>query len=318
MTPVLRHLRPALLTCSLLLGSAGVARAEQSPAPAPGPTPAHASAEIPDRYEPVPEKFRNSTDQVAIQERLGQPVRLDLDFVDSTGRNVKLSEFFNKGRPVVLQMGYFRCPQICDVVSAGLVGVAKETDLVIGQDYDVVYVSIDPKERWQLGQEKKRNYVEEYGKSSAITGMHFLVGSEAHIRELANGVGFIYQKVEGTDEWSHPTMLTVLTPDGTVSRYLYGVQFAEKTYRMALIEAGQGKIGNAVDQILMMCFHWDSYQGKYTKNWMAIMRLGAVVSIAVLGTAIGLLFWREHKLKRRSGTKPPSPTGGGPGTLATA
>jgi len=285
MNRILRYARTALLAATIVVSS-GAVRAAEAP--------------VADRYEPVPEKFRKNTENVAIQERLGLPVRMDLQFVDSTGKNITLGDCFNNGRPVVLQMGYFRCPQICDVISGALVTTAQKIDLDIGKDYDVVYVSIDPTERWQLGQEKKVNYVEMYGRAGSVSGFHFLTGSEAHIAKLAEEVGFKYQKVDGKNEYAHPSMLTILTPDGKVSRYLYGVEFSDKTFRMALVEAGRGKIGDAVDQLLMMCYHWDEYSGMYTKNWMNIMRAGGALSVIILGSCIGLMFWREARSRRKN------------------
>ncbi len=292
---LLQQARTALLAATIVVGASGIVRAD-------GEQKRSSTSEPPvaDRYEPVPEKFRKNTENVAIEDRLGMPIRMDLQFVDSTGRNVTLDSFFNNRRPVILQMGYFRCPQICDVVSGALVTTALKVDLDIGKDYDVIYVSIDPTERWQLGQEKRANYTEMYGRPGAAAGFHFLTGSEAHIAKLAEEVGFKYQKVEGKNEYAHPSMLIVLTPEGKVSRYLYGVEYSDKTFRMALIEAGQGKIGDTFDQLLMMCYHWDEYSGMYTKNWMNIMRAGGALTVVLLGVFIGLLLWREARLRRKT------------------
>lgn len=260
-----------------------------------------AQAPLPDsRYEPVPEKFQNNVKQVDVNEKLGQRIRTDLQFVDSTGKTVKLSDFFNRQRPVVLQLGYFRCPQICDIVSTQVIRTADQiSDLTIGKDYDMIYVSIDPNEHWTLAQEKQRAYALSYNRPGSVNGFHFLTGTQEHVKTLADEIGFSYQKVEGSNDYAHPTLLTILTPDAQISRYLYGVEYSDRTLRMALIEAGQGKIGNTLDRIIMLCYHYDSYAGKYTKNWMAIMRFGGAISVILLGSFIGLMLLRELKQKKQ-------------------
>lgn len=290
MNGFLRHTRLLLLGATLALNASSL-RAQPS-ASTPSPAPA-------DRYEVVPEKLKNATQNVAIEDMIGKSIRRDLQFVDSTGKAVQLGDFFKSGKPVVLQMGYFKCPQICDVVSGALIETAsKVTDLSIGKDYDFVYVSIDPSDRWTLAQEKKNNYVAAYDRAGSASGMHFLTGSQAHIQALADEIGFKFQKVEDTKDFAHPTMLTILTPDAKVSRYLFGVQYSNATLRMALVESGEGKLGSAVDQLVMLCYHWDSYAGKYTKDWMAIMRFGGAVSVLLLGSFIGLLFYREMRTRK--------------------
>lgn len=284
MTRVARKARLLLLAATLAVSASGV-RAQDKP--------------LTDRYEPVPEAFTRNTNQVTVNERLGESIRTDLRFVDSTGKSVELSDFFTSGRPVVLQMGYFRCPQICDIISSQFfLAAGKVDDLTIGKDYDVIYVSIDPNEHWSLAQERKRAYALGYSRPGAANGMHFLTGSQEHIAELAKQIGFSYQKVEGVNEYAHPTLLTIVTPEAKVSRYLYGVDYSQQTLRMGLVEAGQGKIGNAVDQIILLCYHYDSYSGKYTKNWMAIMRLGGGVTVLLLGSFIGLLVFRELRKRQ--------------------
>lgn len=271
---------------------------------------AHASSDAApgDRFEPVPEKFRNDTAGVAIDEKPGNNIPLDLQFVDTSGKHVKLGDYFNKGRPVILQMGYFRCPQICDVVSKGVMDVATKLDLELAKDYDVLYVSIDPKERWQLGQQKKANYVAGFGKPGAIEGWNFLVGSESQIKKLSDSIGFKYQYLPDRNEFSHPSMITILTPEGVVSRYLYGVDYAEPTVRLALVEASDGKVGALTDQLLMWCYHYDGYAGKYTPRWMAIMRFGGFLTVLAVGGLLGVLWLRDasrgHGKTKTDATQP--------------
>jgi len=256
----------------------------------------NATTPVPDRYEPVPPQMQRDTLGVGITEHLGGKLPLDLVFTDSTGREVKLGDYFNKKRPVILQLGYFNCPMICDVVSEKIVEGVKGLDLQMGKDFDVLYISINPKERWQLGQQKKRNYVNEYGKSGAVEGWNFLVGQDAGIKKLADAVGFGFHKVDGRDEWSHPPMITVLTADGTISRYFYGNEYPSDQLRMSLVEAGDGKVGSYVEQVLVgICYHYDGYAGKYTPRYMMFMRVGGAVTVLVVFGVLGRLWFRDAK-----------------------
>ncbi|MGC4030870.1 MAG: SCO family protein [Tepidisphaeraceae bacterium] len=198
--------------------------------------------------------------------------RWNLTFTDTNGRPVKLADYFQKGRPVILQLGYFNCPQLCDVVSQKFMESVKGVPLEMGKDYSVLYVSIDPDEKWELGRAKKRNYVEEFGKPGAADGWNFLVGNDLKVKDgktaialLADSVGFGYNKLEGKEEFSHPPMLVVLTGEGKISRYFYGFQFPSDTLKTGIEEASQGKIGPYVQQILVaLCYHYDEYSGKYS------------------------------------------------------
>lgn len=262
---------------------------------------------IPDRYEPVPPKMQRDTEGVGITEHLGEKIPLDLIFTDTTGRQVTLGEYFNRNRPVIMQLGYFNCPMICDVVSERILAGVKGLDLEMGKDFDVLYVSVNPRERWQLGQQKKRNYVEAYGKPGAIEGWNFLVGQEATIQKLTDAIGFGFKKVEGRDEWSHPPMIVVLTSDGTISRYFYGHDYPSQQLRYSLVEAGKGQVGSYVEQVLIgLCYHYDGYAGQYTWRWMLLMRIGGVMTVVVVALVIGVLLLRES---RRSAKPKPAVTG---------
>jgi protein SCO1/2 len=284
----IRHLRRLALIA--ILAITGAAQAQPSTPP-------------PDRYEPVPPKFKRDTAAAGITEHLGAQIPLNLKFIDSTGQNVELSQYFNKGRPVILQMGYFNCPMLCDLVSKGVMKSVKGLDLELGKDYDILYVSINPLETWQLAQEKKRNYVEEYsvsGRTGASLGWNFLVGQDAHTKPLADAVGFGFQKVEGKAEYSHPAMVVVLTPEGKISRYLYGNEFSNKLVRLSLVEASSGKIGTLTDQLMMLCYHYDGVSGQYTPRWMFLMRSAGVVTVLVLGFFLGRRWIHDARAERHA------------------
>ncbi|MBC7785000.1 MAG: SCO family protein [Burkholderiales bacterium] len=295
MNPLLSQLRRLLLSAALAFGcicapgtilgtnlSANL-RADESPAAG----------------EPVPERFRQNTSKVDIVQRPGTQIPLDLRFTNTAGLTVSISDYLNKGRPVVLQLGYLRCPQICDVVSRSTMDTAKKLDLVVGRDYDVLCVSIDPKETYQLAGEKKAAFVKEYGKDGSANGWNFLVGTQPEITKLADAVGFKYQYIEAQNEFAHPTMLTVLTPSGKVSRYLFGVDYSEKTLRMALVEAGEGRVGGIVDQLVMLCYHFNEYSGKYTPRYMFLMRCGGALTVLIVAIVLSRLWIRDFRGHRR-------------------
>ena len=259
----------------------------------------------PDRFEPVPPKFKRDTAGVGITEHLGDTIPLDGTFTDTSGREVKLSEYFKQGRPVILQLGYFSCPMLCDVVSKGIMDGVKTLDLDAGKDFDVLFVSINPKDQWQLGQQKKQTYVEEYGRPGSEKGWNFLVGQEASIQKLADAVGFNFKKVEGKDQFSHPPMIVILTADGKISRYFYGVQYPSDLLKKGLVEAGQGKVGSYVEQILVgLCYCYDDYSGKYTLASMNLMRIGGALTLVVLGTILGIRWWKDARRPKHPDVKP--------------
>jgi protein SCO1 len=249
---------------------------------------------VPDRYEPVPPRFKRDTQNVGITEHLGAKIPLGLTFTDSTGQQITLDSIFKRNRPVILQLGYFDCPMICDVVSKEIMESVKDLTLELGKDYDIIYLSVNPRERWELGQEKKRNYIEIYNKPGAAEGWHFLVGQENNIQQLADAVGFGFRKVEGKEEWSHPPMIVVLTGTGQISRYFYGNRYPSDQVRISLVEAGDGKVGSYVEQVLVaLCYHFDGYSGKYSFAYMNLMRMAGISTVFIVLIVLGRLWIRD-------------------------
>ena len=291
-------LLPSMAVLCLAAASPAESMSNSLPAaPAAAPVPLDAKAGVvPDRMEPVTDKFQRDTAGVGITEHLGSTVPLETTFTDSTGREVTLGDYFRHGKPVILQLGYFSCPMLCDKVSEALMDGVRDLKLQMGTDYDTLYVSVNPNERWSLGQSKKRTYVEEYGKPGAAAGWNFLVGHEPSIKALADAVGFGYRKVESRDEYSHPPMVVILTADGKISRYFYGFQFPSEQLRVGLVEAGQGKVGSYVEQIVVaLCYHYDEYAGKYSWSSMFLMRSAAVLTVLTVLTVLGSLWVRDAK-----------------------
>jgi protein SCO1/2 len=275
---------------------------------------AFADAPPADRYEVVPEQMKRDTAGVGITEKVGNTLPLDADFIDTTGHPVKFGEYFGKGRPLIIQMGYFTCPMICDVVSHGIMDGVKTLDLNMGTDYDVLYISINPDDRFVLAREKKQNYVDEFAledakkRAGAIRGWNFLVGSEGNIKKVADAIGFGFYKVEGRQQWSHPPMIVLATSDGTVSRYFYGNAYPPRLLRMGLVEAGEGKVGSAFEQFAVSyCYHFDSYSGKYTYAWMNLMRFTGGLTVTILGLVLGSRWVRDIRAARRAHALQPQP-----------
>lgn len=237
---------------------------------------------------------------VRIDQKLDAPVPLDLSFVDEAGRDVTLGQYFGK-RPVVLALVYYQCPMLCTLVLDGLTSAIGTMSLTAGKDFDVVVVSFNPGEPPSLAANSKANIVKRYGRTGTDGGFHFLTGREASIQKLADAVGFHYAWDPAINQYAHPAAVTVLTPGGHVSRYLFGVDFAPRDLRLALVEASDGKIGTALDQALLYCYHYDPFSGKYGLALMSVIRLGGVLTLGVLGASIFLALRRERRQANAAG-----------------
>lgn len=218
---------------------------------------------------------------VAFEQRLGEPLPLDATFVDSTGRARRLGDFF-AGRPVVLALVYYECPMLCSLVLNGAVASLRAVDFDAGDAFDVVVVSFDARETPQLAAAKRANYVKSYGRDDAGAGWHFLTGDAENVARLTAAVGFRYVFDEERDEFAHSAGLVVATPDGTISRYFYGIEFPPRDLRLGLVEAADSRIGTLVDQVLLFCFHYDPATGRYSVATLNAVRAGGVLTVAAL------------------------------------
>ena len=249
------------------------------------------------RQEAGPEALK----EVGIDEHLGGQIPLDLHFRDENGGDVTLASIFRGERPAVLSLNYSDCPMLCTLVLNGLVDGLKESTWVPGQQFDIVSVSIDPLETPQRARLTKQKYLRSYGRPETAAGWHFLTGNQDSIKRLADAVGFRYKYVEKDKQYAHAAVITICTPQGRVSRYLYGVQFPEQTLRLSLVEAGEGKVGSTMDKILLYCFHYDAEAGRYGPVARNLMKLGAGMTCTVLLLAL-IPFW----LRRRSHGRHPA------------
>jgi protein SCO1/2 len=235
---------------------------------------------------------------VGIEQRLDGQVPPDLAFVDETGRPVKLGDYYGK-KPLILNLVYYTCPMLCGEVLAGLSASMKMVKFDVGDEFDVITVSFNPKETPELAAAKKQEYLRRYGRPNAAAGWHFLTGSAESINALTKAVGFQYQYDASKNQYAHATAIMILTPQGRISRYFYGVDFPPKDLRMGLVEASQGKIGNAVDQVLLYCYHYDPTVGKYGAVVGNMLKIGGAFTILVLGGMILILFRLEKAATRR-------------------
>jgi len=231
---------------------------------------------------------------VGIDQNLNSQVPLELEFRDEKGRSVRLSEFFSKGRPVILSLVYYNCPMLCTQVLNGLLRSLKEQSLNPGKDFEVLTVSIDPTERPVLASAKHDLYTGIYARPGAAEGWHFLTGEEAQVKQLAHALGFRYAYDPGSKQFAHASAIFILTPDGKISRYFYGIQYPERDLRLGLVEASHGKIGTPVDQILLFCYHYDPVTGKYGLLISRVIKAAGLATVLAIGALVFILGRREH------------------------
>lgn len=238
------------------------------------------------------------TEDVKVTEHPGAKLPLDLKFVDETGKPVVLGQYFTGKKPVILQLGYYGCPMLCEYISQGLAESVKSISFTAGKDYELVFVSIDPKETPELAAQKKASFLANYARD-ASSGWHFLTGKQDDIAALAKADGFNYKWVESAGQFAHPAALTLAMPDGRISRYLYGVRFDPTTLRESLVEASNGQIGNALDQVFLTCFRYDGHQGKYAMVAVGMMRIGGVIIMIIVATVLIRMLRKEMKQRDR-------------------
>ncbi len=243
-------------------------------------------------------------EHVGIDQRLNEQVPLDLQFQDEQGKTVKLGDYFHEGRPVVLNLVYYQCPMLCGEVLQGLSAAAKVLKFTPGKEYEIVTVSIDPREKSNLAAEKKANYMKRLGRPGAEAGWHFLVGDQPNIDKLANAIGWHYQYDPKTDQFAHAAGIVLVTPTGKIAQYYYGVEYSARDLRLGIIEASQNKIGSLADEVLLYCYHYDPRTGKYGPVITNIVRLAGVLTIVVLGGFLAVMFRREGRAKTASANDP--------------
>lgn len=234
---------------------------------------------------------------VGIEQRLNEQVPLDLMFRDEEGRAVRLGDYFD-AKPAILALVYYQCSMLCPLRLDGLVSSLRALPFNVGDQFTVITVSIDPRETAALAAAQKKLHLRNYRRPGADQGWHFLTGDEAAITRLADAVGFRYTYDAGRDEYAHASGITVLTPRGRVSSYLYGIEPPPKDLRLALVEASANRIGSLVDQVLLLCYHYDPATGRYSAMAMNIVRLGGVLTVLALGAFVGTMWRRDFQRER--------------------
>jgi protein SCO1/2 len=274
-----------LVVAAALIVAASPVAAQMSGAPAPGykRDPGMAASAVP---APLRE--------IGFDQNLNAPVPLDTTFRDEAGRTVRLGGYFGK-RPVVMVFAYYDCPMLCTLVINGLSSALNVLSLSPGTDFEIVTVSFDARDTPASASAKKAAYLDRYKRAGAAESWHFLTGDQASIDRLTRAAGFRYVWDQDTKQFAHPTGVIVLTPDGRLARYLFGIEYGPRDLRFAIVEASAGNIGSAVDSLLLYCYHYDPMTGRYGLAIMRAMRLAGAATVLALGTFIVVMVRREKR-----------------------
>jgi protein SCO1/2 len=237
---------------------------------------------------------------VGLEQKLGAQVPLELTFYDETGRQVRLEEYFGR-RPVILSFVYYSCQDLCPLVLDGLVRSLRPLSFDVGDQFDVVVVSFDPRDTPALAAAKKADSVRQYARPQTQDGWHFLTGAENVIQRLTDGAGFRYNYETDKDRFGHATGIILLTPDGKIARYFYGMEFSPRDLRLGLIEASSNKIASPIDQLLLFCYHYDPASGKYSLLITNVIRLAALATVSALALFIAVMLRRDRHREMQPG-----------------
>jgi len=225
---------------------------------------------------------------VGIEQHLDEQIPADLNFRDETGKPVRLGDYFGK-KPMILNLVYYNCPMLCGEVLSGLEGALRVLKFDVGKEFDVLTVSFDPRETPDMATKKKAEFLKRYGRAGAAEGWHFLTGPQESIDALTKAAGFQYQYDPKTGQFAHATAIMILTPEGKIAQYYYGVDYAPKDLRLGLIQASQNKIGTLADQVLLYCYHYDPTTGKYGAIISRVLKLAGIVTLLGLGILMTVL-----------------------------
>jgi protein SCO1/2 len=230
---------------------------------------------------------------VGIDQKMGAEVPLDMPFADESGKPVTLRQY--AGKPVILALVYYQCPSLCNMVLNGVLRSVKNLPMTAGDQYDIVAVSFDPRETPEMAAAKKVSYIKGYNRPGADQGWHFLTGAEASSKSLADAVGFHYAFDQVNNQYAHGSAIILLTPEGHVTRYFYGIEYPARDLRLGLVEASERHIGSPVDQVMLYCYHYDPSNGKYGMVIMNVLRLAGFATVGALATFMLIMFRRDFK-----------------------
>ena len=239
--------------------------------------------------------------RVGIEQKLGENLPLTAEFKDESGQIVKLGDYFGKGRPVIVALVYYECPMLCNQVLNGLTGTLKGISFDAGKEFDVIAVSFDAKEfdKPDLAKNKKASYMERYGRPGTEIGWHFLTGTQSSIDAITQATGFKYEWDEKSNQFAHGSAIMLATPDGKLSRYFYGIDYAPRDVKLGIMESADSKVGSLADELMLYCFHYDPASGKYGFQILSVLRLTAIAMLLGMGM-MGFVFWRRNKSRNGS------------------
>lgn len=248
-------------------------------------------------FEPDPGAPPTALREVGFDQKIGDRVPLDLAFENADGETVVLGDLLGD-RPLALSLVYYDCPMLCPMTLEGLSRSFRGLSYSVGREFDAAVVSFAPGEGAELAGEARERTLRQYGRLGSEDGWHFLTGDAASITALTEAVGFRYTLDEETGEYAHPAGLVILTPEGRIARYFFGIDHGPKDLRLGLVEAADGRLGSPVDQVLLYCYRYDPVVGRYTTATMNLLRLGGVLTLLALGSFVGLMLWRERRARR--------------------
>jgi protein SCO1 len=257
------------------------------------------------QYKPRPEREISAADAanrlpaqlvgVGIEEHLGRTIDLDLTFNDENGKVVKLRDFFNKGRPVLLDLVYFNCPQLCTLILNRQVEIMRQMPQTPGKEYEILSISIDPRETAEIASQKKASYLASYGKPAP--GWHFLTDRDDNAKRLAELIGYHYRWDPRIQQYAHLAGIMILTPEGKMARYLYGINYRALDLRFGLAEAAENRSTSTIDKVLLFCYHYDPVENKYVLFANNFMKAGGALTVLILGWFLFRMFRAEHRRK---------------------
>jgi protein SCO1 len=257
------------------------------------------------QYKPRPEREISAADAanrlpaqlvgVGIEEHLGRTIDLDLTFNDENGKVVKLRDFFNKGRPVLLDLVYFNCPQLCTLILNRQVEIMRQMPQTPGKEYEILSISIDPRETPEIASQKKASYLASYGKPAP--GWHFLTDRDDNAKRLAELIGYHYRWDPRIQQYAHLAGIMILTPEGKMARYLYGINYRALDLRFGLAEAAENRSTSTIDKVLLFCYHYDPVENKYVLFANNFMKAGGALTVLILGWFLFRMFRAEHRRK---------------------
>lgn len=285
---VLRHAAPFVVIVSVALAATHAAAAIAPP-----------DANKPILKPPALKEGRPDPAKIQIEEKLQSQVPLDAKLTTHDGREVSFGELIGNGKPTLLSLGYFECPMLCDVVLNGVLRGMKTLDFTPGNQFNIVSISIEPKETAQLAANKRKSYLTNYGREVPDGAWTFATGAASETKRIADAVGWNYQWDPEEEQYAHAAGVFILTPEGKVSRVLYGIMFESRDLKFALMEAGQGRVGSALEKLVLWCFHYDPQDRTYVIFAVRVMRVGGALTLLALASFVGLL-WRADRRKQRN------------------